>query len=277
MSTEELAALADDEELNIPDVEIEEELQDPPEPSDDPQPEISQSEQKARSRGWRPKDEYEGNPEDWLDHKTYLVKGELLDDISQKNRVIKALERKLGNVTDYVKGMDERNRKAAIEKLKEEQRAAVADGDTAAYDKYEEAIAEASKPGEHKLEDEPENTEPEIRPELIEFKNRNNWFETDEDLTEYAMFRAERLLKKHDLNTTLSKIEAEVKQRFPEKFTNPNKKRAAVVMNGGQPSRTGKLKISDLTPEQRDVWNVLQHTMTEEEYLKDLEKANAQS
>jgi len=75
-----------------------------------------------------------------------------------------------------------------------------------------------------------------------------------------------------NLDEAIDLAEAEVKQVFAAKFKNPNKDRPSSVLSGNRETRPKGKAISDLTSEQKTVWYSLKGTMSEEEFLSQLEK-----
>jgi hypothetical protein len=133
MSTENL-----DKGVNIPDSQ---------ESFDDWAP--SDFESKQMEGGWRPKHEWEGDPEAWVSAKEFAFRGELMDRITQLGRKVGGLEELNAKLSKMVaKGdqvtqeMAERAYKQAVKDLKAERRAAIREGDDDRVEQIEESLEE---------------------------------------------------------------------------------------------------------------------------------------
>lgn len=99
-------------------------------------------EEKASSQGWKPEHLYEGDPENWVDAKTFIVKGELMNRITTLGRKVGFLESensKLGQLVAASDKATQRLLKKEVEKarreLKAQRREAMRDGE---YDTVED-------------------------------------------------------------------------------------------------------------------------------------------
>src|SRR5690554_7872209 len=97
--------------------------------------EIDPVESKAREMGWRPKEEYDGDPETWVDAKEYVGRKPLYDEIHKTRKQVKKLERLQNEITQYVKKVEEVAYKKALADLKAQRKEAIAEADP---DKVEE-------------------------------------------------------------------------------------------------------------------------------------------
>ena len=57
------------------------------------QPKVDPYEDKARATGWRPLEEFEGDPETWVDAKEFLGRAPLFDKIKHQTKKQKELEK----------------------------------------------------------------------------------------------------------------------------------------------------------------------------------------
>lgn len=113
----------------------------------------------ARSMGWKPFEEYRGDPARWTDYEEFIRRGEEeLPIVREQNKRmgsrIQRMEGELGTLrntvaeqaqavrdaTELARRADERGYQRALAELKAEQRAAVQQGDTEAFDQIGEQL-----------------------------------------------------------------------------------------------------------------------------------------
>ena len=70
-------------------------------------------EDKALDKGWRPEDEWTGEPDQWRPAKEFLDRGELMDRISDQTRQLRGQKDELAKVQTALKEMGNHNTKIA--------------------------------------------------------------------------------------------------------------------------------------------------------------------
>lgn len=231
--------------------------------------EYDPEEAKARENGWKPKDEYEGDG--WVSAGEFNRRAELFEKMSSQNKVIKSLNKKLDALVKHNQTLEQRTREKVIAELEQRRRDAVAYGDTRAFDDAEKQLDEIRKEESTlKIEDEPQA--PEVPPVVREFADRNKWFESDKEMTDYMVFKTQSLVANQGLalDEAIKSAEQEVKKVFAHKFRNPNKDKPSAVMPGSQQKIPGRKSMDSLTPEQKQVWHSLKGVMSEKEFLDQL-------
>lgn len=203
-----------------------------PDAPDTPAP-VSEIETRARAMGWKPLDEYRGPQHAWRDAATFVEKGETdLPIMRERNRKLERelekLSREQGETTIMVRDMTERFRTSeqrAYERAREaimaEREAAVEAGDTAAFRRAETRLADAEKTAPKPVTVAPANANT-PHPEALEWQADNPWFDTDPTLKSVALATHNLLLQREptlSVRENLAKVTAEVKRRYPEKFT----------------------------------------------------------
>ena len=226
-------------------------------------------EAKARDMGWRPEDEWEGDKSGWMDADAFVerqdkrraVANEEFKAENEKLRAdlaaVKAEQAETRQTIEDFKGWqtkaEERLYKKALKDLQTQQRAAVESGDTDTFDaaskEIGELVTEAQKPAEQK------QVHPDEIPAYKDWHAKNAWYLEDVELTAYADSISSAVGRKGRFNTTESAyydaIADEVKKKFPDKFENPNRKRATgVEETGGTKAKKGK-GAADLPAEVR--------------------------
>jgi len=203
------------------------------------QPTASKYEEQALTMGWRPKEEWEGDDEDYVDAKEYVKRKSFFDKISIQSKEIKELKETLEQFKEHYSKVEEHARKQALVELKNRKKLALEEGDADAIVEIDEAIAD------FKLQEKDIATKAaaakevsNIPPELQAWKERNSWFGTDAEMTDEANALAigYKAMGKEPVEI-LSLVETKIKRMYKEKF--PAKKPAAPVEGGNSGGRAG--------------------------------------
>jgi len=179
-----------------------------------------QAESDARAIGWRPLEQFRGDPDHWVDAETYLKRGReylpliraenarLKQQLDEASGKVQGLEQTLAAATEAIEGLKEyqtaetqRAAKSARVALVKELKAAREDGDTdreadilAGIVDLDSATREAkAKPAEKKPAAAPAPAEQKIDPVVQEWIRDNPWFETDRRRRGLALGIAEEL------------------------------------------------------------------------------------
>lgn len=236
---------------------------------------LSDAEVHAMEQGWVPKDQWEGDPEQWRPAREFLDRGELFRKIEDQNRTIKDFKKSLLDLQRHHQSVRETEYKRAIEALKSQKKSALNDGDADAVVEIDDQI-DLVKREQDKLRQEPPKQEvEEINPEFTSWVDKNKWYNTDEGMRGYADGIG-RTLAKRGMSPTevLKEVEKQVRENFPNKFRNPNRdKPGAVEGSSNQGSgKTGEsFKLSD---DERRVMQRFVRTgvMTEKQYMDELKR-----
>lgn len=197
----------------------------------------------ARDLGWRPKEEFKGNPDDWKPADEFIRTGrDVQRTTARELREVKSQLSNIARVTDTIFEDRWKEREAEILSARRE---AIEAGDVNRVEELDTArdrLRSSATPGQRDT------------PEVAEFKSRNAWFERDPVARNLAIHVC-------GLNANLApgeqlKIaEEEVKRRFPEHFPAPVKPQAQVnEPNGRGPGRKSNGKtFADLPKAAQDI------------------------
>lgn len=240
---------------------------------------------RARAMGWRPKEEYRGDPERWVDADTFVKRGEeeapvMRERLRDATRKVSDLDRQIKQRdAEYQENLGRIERAATM--ALHQQRAqieaqfraalkqAVETGDVQRYDQLERSRDEtltnfdenvrrsvAPKPAQ-------QPQAPQLPAHVVEaadkWKQENSWFGTDPLLRHLAMAEHERLnveMPGLSIDDNLRRVKAEVMKRYPEKFgIDPGETRGAAVEGGRRSSATGVRQrgASDLPSDARRI------------------------
>jgi hypothetical protein len=237
----------------------------------------SEAEQKALEMGWRPKEEFEGDPDDFIDATEFVRRKPLFEKIDVVGRELRETKKALRALQAHHEKVKEAEYKHALDALRAEKRAALESGDADALIKIDDQIADA-KAAEAVLKAQQTQVTTAPHPGFVKWVDRNKWYGTDAELrtfadqvgTSYAAANPDK-----DPDTILDYVEKRVRKLYPEKFSNPNKTRPSSV-EGSQttPSRTNESDILNypLTDDERRVMMtfVRQGILSKEDYIKQL-------
>ena len=248
-------------------------------PPPDVDPVEQEYENKARRMGWRPKDEYSGNPDRWVDARTFVLRGEaelpilrerfrkmdtefasVKTELTDTKKKLNEASEVLVELRDMSRGAEERAYNRAVGDLKERQRQAVAE---ASVDKFEAAQREIDSlkppqapppPPADRAPPPPARTDTAPpNPVYVEWMAENPWFNTDRMLNAVAI-EEERVIQAESPGMAtidqLSEVKRRVMERFPEKFGLKRPTRpSSVALSSAPPSKPKGRTVKDLPPE----------------------------
>lgn len=249
---------------------------------------LAREEDLASQKGWVPKDKYRGDPEKWVDAKTFNQRGERF--VKNLEREVAALRQKVSEFegtkkqlqkvfSETIKAKDN-ELQSALATLRSQKLEAQRDGDDDLTIQLEDRIeavreqraglkkeleqaesaATGSEQGDESAEPRGPNAADPMLREWIE--DGNEWFENDPKLRSYALALGEDLIKggfKQKGRPFLEKITEEMKVQFPTTFrkmeearNKGNGQRNNPTDGGGSSSagkRSGGKTERDLPPE----------------------------
>lgn len=245
-------------------------------------------EEKASSLGWVSKEEWveQGkDPDDWKPAKVFLEHGDMIGKIRNQSKELEESRRAITFMHEKHKTAYEKGYQNALADLRNQKRAALADGDFVKADEIDEKI-DATKEALEQVK----NTPPpvpqtqQVDPDHVEWVQRNPWY-TEPRLMRYAdsiaidyINEQKKLGNPLTANQVRKYVEEEVKKEFPHKF--PQRAKGPPTPDGegratGKTSTNGldpKLaKVeSNMTEEERQIMRTLLKStgMTKEKYLK---------
>ena len=96
----------------------------------------------AREMGWRPKEEWEGEPEKWRDAKEFVERGELYNKIDSVGRELKETRKALKMLQEHHSKVRETEFNRAVAELKAAQKKHLEDGNADEYLKATELLTD---------------------------------------------------------------------------------------------------------------------------------------
>lgn len=240
-------------------------------------PALTEIEQRASEQGWKPEDQWDGDPTAWRSAREFLDRGELFRKIDEQNRTIKDFKRALEDMAKHHSKVAQAEYKRAREELLEQKKEALRELDVDKVIQIDERI-EAVKDAQRDAAAQPvTQVEPTLNPVFVAWVDKNTWYNSSESMRAYADRVGNQLGAQGNLSPAelLNEVERRVKKEFPQKFENPNRARAAAVEAGGNKAG-GKKETYELTADERRMMKrfVEKKIMTEEQYIADLKKVN---
>ncbi len=144
-------------------------------------------ESKASESGWRPEDEWEGAPEEWIDARTFNMRGELMDRIKSQTSQLRGQDKKIQRLEDGLQGLADHNKhmdeiafKRAIDELKSLKKDALEYSDHEQVVEIDEKMSDLKRAQETKAQ-EPTISGPEsgVNPEVVQWIEKNDWYTKD--------------------------------------------------------------------------------------------------
>jgi hypothetical protein len=208
----------------------------------------SSLEAEAARKGWKPKEQFAGDPKDWVDAQTFVARGERF--VKNLQKEVAGLKQKLdsfeGTKAQFIKFQSEvmaakdKELSDALRQLRVQRSEAQADGDHESVVALEDRIESVTKErteAKAELAAVTAPAAPTADPVLEAWiGDGNDWFTTDAKLRTYAIQLGDELRAQGEtLNgrAFLDKVATLMAAEFPTKFGgNPNRTRAAVAESG---------------------------------------------
>lgn len=239
-------------------------------------PQLSAIEQRAIEMGWRPKEDFDGDEEDFIDATEFVRRKPLFDKIEHQSKELKEVKKILRNLQDHHTKVKEVEFKRALDYLKSQKKEAMEEGDTDRVIEIDEQLVDmkAARKAAELQEQEPKKVEP--HPDFVAWVDTNKWYAQDTKLRSFAdKLGVEYAEENPEVPPAevLKYVTKKVKLAFPEKFQNPNRSKPAAV-DGGSPAAkpTPASNSFQLTEEEERVMKqfVRAGILTKEQYINDV-------
>lgn len=250
--------------------------------------EPSPIEQRALDMGWRPKEEWDGPEEDFIDAKEFVRRQPLFDKIDQTTKALKELKKGHEALLQHHLKVKETEYNRAIETLKNQRKQALRDGEgdmVVAIEERMEQLEEQKKEAVDTLKE--QRAEPGLPEEAQQWVNRNKWYENDRAMKAVAdsvasEYRLKVMAGEMTPADVLHLMEREVRKEFPHKFRAPvSNKQSTVEAPSRGGSRSSSASLTDGMSEQDlTIMNrILRVTpsLKKEDYVKEWRKINGVS
>ena len=237
---------------------------------------LSPIEEKAIQMGWRPKEQFEGDEEEFIDAKEFVRRQPLFDRIESQNKQLKNVTKALEALKVHYTRVEEAAVQKAINQLKAQRKSALADGDGDSFELIDDEIKKAEQQLSQieQVKNQPIVEITVVHPEWQSFQSRNPWYNTTGYMRKFAdEVGADLAARGVPPVEVLKQVEQAVRKEFPNKFVNPNKEHAPTVeQSRGSSKQTSKESDSFMNEQERKVMNDLVRSglLTKEKYIADL-------
>jgi hypothetical protein len=220
-------------------------------------PKVSEMEQRALSMGWRPKEEWAGGEDDFIDAKEFVRRKPLFDKIDSTTKRLKNVEEALNNLASHHQKVKEVEYQRAVKELRLEKRAALKEGDTQVVLELEDKMDQLS---EQRMQEaiearaQVQQQQTQASPEFLTWVETNEWYLNDSEMNGFAdgvaaayIRNSEKAGKVITEQQVFSHVVDKVRKAYPEKFENPNRGRPSAVTSSdrsGKPTK-GTYKPTD--------------------------------
>lgn len=220
------------------------------EPTDSDGP--KQAEAEARRNGWKPKDEFKGDPANWVDAGEFNRRGKEIAAIVQaQNKELRKelndLKRTMREASDYWSKAEKRAYDEAQKDLEARLAEAAETGDVEGAKAIARDIA-----GLAKEVSAPKPSTPDEPEEMTDWKAENPWFAKDAAMRGAAIEIVNDLLRDEpnaSIRRQLKEVDRRIREEFPHKFENPNRRSAPAVESGQGPRRKADKSFDNLPRE----------------------------
>lgn len=237
-------------------------------------PQYTEIEQRALEMGWRPKDDFSGNEEDFIDAKEFVRRQPLYDKIHKQSGDIKELRRAMEAFKTHFTTVQEAAYQKALRELKDQRKDALANGDGDRFEQLDEEIKSAQEQvAALKAAKETPIVQdtPTEHPEFSAWKTRNRWYDSTGYMRTFADDYGTRLAAQGvPPNEVLKQVEQAVRKEFPHKFSNPNKDLAPNVNSSNNRGKVDSFEASLDATERRIMDSLVRSGIKKEDYLAQL-------
>jgi hypothetical protein len=240
-------------------------------------PQVSQVEQEARDQGWKPKEEWKGDPDKWRPAKEFVDRGELYSKIDTMGKELKDTKRALQMLQEHHSKVKETEYKKAVEELKSLQKKHLEEGNSDGYLETTEILSDLR--AEQKARQVVQEVTPaKVDPRFTDWVEANKWYDGKPEMRQYADIIGQGYAKQNpgiDPTEVLKYVTNEVKQKYRDFFQNPNRDKPNSVESGTRSVSSGtKFELND---DERRVMNTFIRQgiigpmgMSKEEYIKEV-------
>lgn len=238
----------------------------------------------ASRLGWVDKDQFRGDPEDWVDAQSFVRRGREILPILKKNNEklngkVRELEQRLmeqsqtfGQFQEFHTRALEQQKQEALKQLRAARKQAIETSDGDAFDQVEEHIrsVEAYRPTQQPPQSQQNQQVP---PGFVEWVADNPWYAKDREMASEADVLGQQIYAqgfRGSYRELLDEVSKKVRDAHPQKFRNTARSLPASVSEPSPAPRKSGKSWNDLPAEARDIGDRFVRTIpgyTREKYL----------
>lgn len=246
-------------------------------------------EEKARSMGWKPKEEFRGDPDRWTDAETFAKVGEqripvMKENFERLSNDFKNLKEELRLTKEYHKDSEKRQYDRAMRDLQQQQRQAVEEADTEQFDRIEKKKEQVREDYFPKQSEKVAKTNSqEIPPEVQQWQLNNPWYQNptlaikaqqaEQKIMEEEAFKSidDPFFQPMSTSDRLQEVTRRVKAEYGKSKTDQNPRKLPAVEGTRQASTKASKTWSDIPQEDRakaHQW-ISAGIISQSDYIKD--------
>ena len=229
---------------------------------------------KAMEQGWRPKEEFEGEEDDFIDAAEFVRRGELFSKIEHQSRELKAVRQALDALKVHNTKIAANEYERAVKDLQKQQKTAIENGDTAEAFAITEQIDDAKRQRDRIVADAQRPAVQELNPEFVRWTEKNTWYNSDRAMRAVADTIGLQLHQEgHSPSEVLTLVEKEIRKEFSHKFSNPRAQRPTAV-EGSTRGSSRAAPEPQLDEQEARIMRKIVATgvMTKDEYIAQLKR-----
>lgn len=246
----------------------------------DQQPDV---EERARSMGWAPKEEFRGDPEKWVSAERFVERGEnelplLKAQLHRMEGELRESKKVMKEFAEYHTKTEQRAYERALSELRSEMRDAVETGDTAKFERADKQLENLQKEYRETAAPKPQSSEqPAItEAQFNEWVGENTWYVNDPVMKGAADAIGQAIQASNPSLVGvpfLKAVKSKLMEEMPHKFQNQRRSGAPAVegVSSASSGKAGKKSFKDLPPEAKEACKKFakRGLVTEEQYIKD--------
>lgn len=229
---------------------------------------------RARELGWRPKEDFHGDENQFIDAAEFVRRQPLFEKIEHMGKELKETKKVLMMLQEHHTKVKQIEYDRAVKELRAEKKKALEEGDADRLMEIDDALIDI-KAAEQVAKNAPPKQQ-QVDPRFTSWTDKNPWYTSDKELRSFADSIGTAYAESNENKTpeeVLKYVEAQVKRAYPEKFTNPKRTQPSAVEGSSPAGATTGSKVNiQLTDEERKVMNtfVRSGVMTKDEYMEQL-------
>ena len=203
--------------------------------------------EKAKKKGWKPLEEFEGDPADWVDAKEFLGREPLFEANRDLKRQLKQqqtrFEQDMKVISSQFSQMNEQAHKRALMELQEQRDLAIIEKDIGAVRELDTKIDETKQAHVKAVQSTQTQTQTAGETEYMrDWRSENKWFDDDPTLQDEAVSIGVGYMMKNQGTSQekmLEYVTDRIKKIYPEKFQTKSRKGKEPVENSEDVGKEG--------------------------------------
>jgi hypothetical protein len=242
------------------------------------------TEQKARVAGWRPKDEFEGDPMTWVPADEFIARAPLYQKQGKLKREIKELRKTIAQTGEFLNRAQEAAYRKAMADLAKEKKEQIELGNVQEVNRIDEQMRQTAAA----VTPVPPMASDADRAVTV-WREDKSWFGKDMEMTQYAVnvYTALGADDAPDIDLALEEVDRRVREKYgdrlgvtgkktpaPVEEEEPTPRRSATVEGGTSTPRTRGFTYSNLSEAEQKTCDrfVKMGALTREQYVKEIEQ-----